>query len=206
MHLNSGRLTRLRDSKRKVQKRHQALPRVTTLELRGFVCVLDHKMPKTRNMSFYAKSAAVAAAVAVMAAPAFAADPPSGTPDEDNNPGAVHKPDSAPPSNHGTSHAPATPGPKAGLPAKAKAYGRYCQEQSKKRSDAAPDTKGTPFSQCVTAMAKLASGKTSSPRKACKELSKKHEEDAKSTPFSRCVSQGGKLLHDQRAQDEDGEH
>jgi hypothetical protein len=153
-------------------------------------------------MSFSAKSAAVAATIAVMATPAFAADPPAGTPDQDNNPGAVHKPDSTPPSN-GTEHKPATPGPKAGLPAKAKAYGRYCKDQSKKHVEG---EKGTPFSQCVTAMAKLATGKTSSSRKACKALDKTHEEGEKGTPFSRCVSDGAKLLRDQKAQDEEGEH
>jgi hypothetical protein len=154
-------------------------------------------------MSFYAKSAAVAAAIAVMAAPAFAADPPAGTPDQDNNPGAVHKPDSTPPSNDGTEHKPATPGPKADLPAKAKAYGRYCKDQSKRHVEG---EKGTPFSQCVTAMAKLATGKTSSPRKACKELDKKPKEGEKGTPFSRCVSKGAKLLRYQKAQAEEGEH
>ena len=170
-------------------------------------------------MSFYARSVAVAAVIAVLAAPAFAAEPPAGTPDRDNNPGAVHKPDSppptnqgtehkpdsTPPSNDGTEHKPATPGPKGGLPAKAKAYGRYCEDKSKKRSDAAPGTKGTPFSQCVTAMAKLATGKTASPRKACKELSKTGKKGDKDTPFSRCVSQGAKLLREQKDQDEDGE-
>jgi hypothetical protein len=164
-------------------------------------------------MSFYAKSAAVAAVIAVMAAPAFAADPPAGTPDQDNNPGAVHqpdstppsndgtvhKPDSTPPSNDGTGHKPAAPGPKAGLPAKAKAYGRRCKDQSKKHVDG---EKGTPFSRCVTAMAKLATGKTSSPRKVCSELSKKHKAGDKGTQFSRCVSNGAKLL---REQDEDSE-
>jgi hypothetical protein len=174
-------------------------------------------MPNRGNISFYAKSAvAVAAVIAVLAAPAFAADPPAGTPDQDNNPGTVYKPDSPPPSNHGTDHKPdstppsndgtehkpATPGPKAGLPAKAKAYGRHCKGESKKHVEG---EQGTPFSQCVTAMAKLASGKTSSPRKACSELSKKHKAGEKGTPFSRCVSRGGKLLLEQKAQDEDGE-
>jgi hypothetical protein len=185
-------------------------------------------MPNRENMSFYAKAAAVAAAIAVMAAPAFAADPPAGTPDQHNNPGAVHQPDSTPPSNDGTvhkpdstppsnqgtghkpdtpsndgtEHKPTTPGPNASLPAKAKAYGRHCKGESKKRADAAPGTNGTPFSQCVTAMAKLANGTTTSPRKACKELSKKHEEGEKGTQFSRCVSQGAKLL---REHDDDGE-
>ena len=160
-------------------------------------------MPKTRNMSFYARSAAVAAAIAVMAPPAFAADPPAGTPDQDHNPGAVHTPVTPPPFNDGTDHKPATPGPKAGMPAKAKAYGRYCKDQSKKHEEG---EKGTPFSRCVTAMAKLASGKSTSPRTACKEMSKKHEEGKKGTPFGRCVSHGAKLLRDQKAQDEEGEH
>ncbi len=172
-------------------------------------------MPTRGTMNFYAKSAAVAAAVAAMAAaPAFAADPPAGTPDQDNNPGAVHKPDTTPPTNDGTEHKPdstpptndgtehkpdGTPGPKAGLPAKVKAYGRYCKGESKKHVEG---QKGTPFSQCVTAMAKLATGKNTSPRKACKELSKKHVEGEKGTPFSLCVSQGAKLL---RQHDDDGE-
>jgi hypothetical protein len=119
---------------------------------------------------------------------------------------AVGPPSGKPPANQGTEHKPATPGPKAGLPAKAKAYGRYCKAESKKRSDAVEGTKGTPFSQCVTAMAKLATGKTDSPRAACKELSKKRSDAAegtKGTPFSQCVSGGAKLLREQKAQNED---
>lgn len=130
---------------------------------------------------------AVLATLALAATPAFAAGPPSDTP----------------PANQGTENKPDTPGPRAGLPAKARAYGRFCKDQSKKRSDAAEGTKGTPFSQCVTAMAKLATGKTSSPRAACKELSKKHEDGEKGTPFSRCVAGGAKLLREQKAQSED---
>jgi hypothetical protein len=130
------------------------------------------------------------AMLALMVTPVFAAGPPT----------------DKPPANQGTEHKPATPGPKAGLPAKAKAYGRYCKAESKKRSDAAEGTKGTPFSQCVTAMAKLATGKTDSPRAACKELSKKRSDAAegtKGTPFSQCVSGGAKLLREQKAQNED---
>jgi hypothetical protein len=85
------------------------------------------------------------------------------------------------------------PGPSASLPAKAKAYGRYCQGQSKKH---VVGQKGTPFSQCVTAMAKLASGTTSSPRTACATMRKKHVPGQKGTPFSNCVSSGAKLLKD----------
>jgi hypothetical protein len=138
--------------------------------------------------------AGVLALLAVAAAPAWAAVPPT------DNPGAEHRPSETPPANKGTEHKPATPGPKADLPTKAKAYGQHCQDQSKKRSDAAEGTKGTPFSQCVTAMAKLAKGTTDSPRAACKDLSKKHVKGEKGTPFSRCVAEGAKLLREQRAQ------
>ncbi len=64
------------------------------------------------------------------------------------------------------SHQTATPGLKASMPAKAKAYGRYCKGQSKKHIKG---EKGSPFSRCVTDMAKLAKGSTSSPREACKD-------------------------------------
>jgi hypothetical protein len=157
--------------------------------------------------------AGLVAMLALAAAPALAADPPSGTPDGDDNPGIEHQPSETPPSNQGTEHKPsetphpnmgtenkpATPGPSAGLPAKANAYGRYCEGQSKKRSDAAEGTKGTPFSQCVTAMAKLATDASDTPRKACKDLSRKHTEGEKGTPFSACVKQGARLLREQRS-------
>jgi hypothetical protein len=90
---------------------------------------------------------------------------------------------------------PPTPGPKAGLPSKAKAYGRYCRNQSKKH---VAGTKGTPFSRCVTAMAKLATGESKSPARACKTLSKKHVAGTKGTPYSRCVTAGAKLLENRR--------
>jgi hypothetical protein len=106
-----------------------------------------------------------------------------------------------PPSNSGTQNAAAQspndsgqPGPGASLPAKAKAYGRYCQNQSK--THVAGQT-GTPFSQCVTAMAKLASGTTSRTTSACSAMSKTHVAGEKGTPFSRCVAAGAKLLKDQ---------
>jgi hypothetical protein len=100
-----------------------------------------------------------------------------------------------PPSTPGkhASTASEQPGPNASLPAKAKAYGRYCQNQSKQH---VAGQKGTPFSQCVTAMAKLATGQTNSPRTACATLSKKHLAGETGTPFSRCVVAGAKLLKD----------
>ena len=82
---------------------------------------------------------------------------------------------------------------------KGKAYGKYCQDQSKKH---VAGQKGTPFSQCVTAMAKLAESESTSPRAACKALSKKHVKGEKGTPYSRCVSAGADLKDDQAAEDE----
>jgi hypothetical protein len=76
------------------------------------------------------------------------------------------------------------PGPNA------KAYGKFCQGESKKH---VKGEKGTPFSQCVQAMAKLASGKATNPTSACKGLSKNHIKGQKGTPYSVCVSGAAKL-------------
>ena len=108
-------------------------------------------------------------------------------------------PASVPPSNQGTAHNPNgtgthTPGPNASLPTKAKAYGKYCKDQSKKHVEG---QKGTPFSLCVTAMAKVATGQTKNPTTACKAESKKRVAGQKGTPFSKCVSAAAKLLADQ---------
>jgi hypothetical protein len=83
------------------------------------------------------------------------------------------------------------PGPGASLPAKAKAYGSYCKDQSRRH---VAGQKGTPFSQCVTAMAKLAGGASKSPQAACATMSKAHVAGEQGTPFSRCVAAGAKLL------------
>ena len=131
-----------------------------------------------KTISIFAVFAAV---TALAVTPAFAVDTPSDTPDQNDNPGVTHQPSETPPDNQGTEHKPATPGPRAGLPAKARAYGRFCKDESKKHSDAAEGTKGTPFSQCVTAMAKLANGQSSSPRTACTALSTKRSDGAEGT-------------------------
>jgi hypothetical protein len=127
----------------------------------------------------YTKIAGAAAALVLMAAPAWAAGAPTTTPTGSDNPGTGHH--KATPGSHG------------------KAYGRYCRSESKKHI---AGEKGTPFSRCVTAMAKLAKNQTDSPRKACKSESKKHVKGQKGTPFSRCVSGGAKLLKDQDAETE----
>jgi hypothetical protein len=101
------------------------------------------------------------------------------------------------PDNKGTQTAaasqyhPGTPGPGASLPAKAKAYGVYCRWASKTHVAGTP---GTQFSKCVTDMAKLATGVTSSPKTACANLSKARVAGQKGTPFSLCVAAGAKLL------------
>ena len=94
------------------------------------------------------------------------------------------------PANSRSNHD-STPGPKASLPAKAKAYGRYCKGQSKTHVAGTP---GTAFSKCVTDMAKLANGSSTNPHQVCKNESKKHEAGKPGTPYSRCVSGGAKLL------------
>jgi hypothetical protein len=139
-------------------------------------------------MNLGTKAALLVSGLALVVSPAIALA--SGEP---GNPGA--------PDNQGTQTAAASkpsdtgqPGPGASLPAKAKAYGRYCQGQSKKHL---AGQKGTPFSQCVTAMAKLATGSTTSPRVACATMSKQHVAGQKGTPFSNCIAAGAKLLKDQ---------
>ena len=132
-------------------------------------------------MNRHLKVALTTALLALSAVPAFAQGKPEGTPShgESNPPGAEkgNGPQYAPPEDP-------TPGPKAGLPEKAKAYGRYCKDESREHVE---DEKGTPFSQCVTAMAKAANHKGMKPGRACKDMSRKHVKGEKGTPFSQCV-------------------
>jgi hypothetical protein len=130
-------------------------------------------------MKLRMKIAMVLGALALAATPALALATQPTNPGQGNGP----KYTPAPP-------APETPGPGASLPEKAKAYGVYCQGQSRKHVDGTP---GTPFSQCVTAMAKAANDDEVTPRQACKGMSKKHVKGEKGTPFSRCVKAAAKL-------------
>ena len=130
-------------------------------------------------MKLHLKIALVIGALALATAPAIAL----ATPPADHGQGHGKGP-------HYTPENPETPGPGAGLPDKAKAYGVYCQGQSKKY---VKGEKGTPFSQCVTAMAKAAKNEKLSPGQACKGMSKKHVKGEKGTPFSRCVKAAAKL-------------
>ncbi len=162
--------------------------------------------------------ALVTATVALGAAPALAVGPPSGTPIPTNtgtshmptNPGSQgtsHNPSdpgsqgshgtaNAPnnPGSQGASHTPSAAGPNASLPAQA--YGKLCQGQSKQHVAGVP---GTPFSKCVSDMARLANKSTNNPRTACKDESKKHVAGTPGTPFSQCVADAAKLLKSQAA-------
>ena len=142
-------------------------------------------------MKNFTTTAAVTALLALTASPAFA-QKPSGTPDKSDNPGTSHKqenrPDGAPKSedNPGTARKLAAPG-------------RFCKDASKKRVEG---QKGTAFSACVKAQARLRSGKADSPREACKDASKKHVKGEKGTAFSTCVKAAAQLLEEQEAQEE----
>jgi hypothetical protein len=125
-------------------------------------------------------TAFAAAPAATLASSQAGSHRPSGVPfSATSNPGQGNKPQSS-----------STPGPQATPPAKAKAYGVLCNKESKRH---VAGQQGTPFSQCVTAMAKLATGQTSNPAKACAKESKKHVAGQHGTPFSQCVSAAAKL-------------
>lgn len=99
-------------------------------------------------------------------------------------------PEYAPEHTHPTHPATPTPGPKASLPEKAKAYGVYCREESKKH---VKGEKGTPFSRCVTLAAKMATNPKLTAKAACKNEPKTHEAGKKGTPYSRCVVTAAKV-------------
>jgi hypothetical protein len=85
--------------------------------------------------------------LALLVGPSLAAgDPPPGSPSGDHSKAASH------PAVTQTPAAETPPGPIAGAETKAKAYGKHCQGQSKKH---VAGQKGTPYSRCVVAAAKL---------------------------------------------------
>lgn len=132
-------------------------------------------------MKTYLKLTVMVGALALATAPAVFAVQPA-------DPGSQGKgPKYAP-------EKPETPGPGASLPEKAKAYGVYCRDESRKH---VKGEKGTAFSRCVTAMAKAAKDERTTARKACKGLSKKHVKGEQGTEFSRCVKAAAQVRKDQ---------
>jgi len=79
-----------------------------------------------------------------------------------------------------------SPSPKTSDAAKAKerAYGKHCGHKGKVGARA----------KCLDAMAKLASGDSVSPKKACRALSKKRVRGERKSAFARCVRAGTKLM------------
>jgi hypothetical protein len=94
----------------------------------------------------------------------------------------------------GQEHQPATPGPSATAESNRKAYGDFCQDQSKKKAEGQAKSD---FAKCVTAMAKAANDDSITAREACKSLSKKHTKGESGTPYSRCRVGVAKLRADQ---------
>lgn len=119
------------------------------------------------------KIALLAGALVLAAIPALAI----ATPGNGQAKGKGHGPEYTPDGQQ-------APGPGAPLPEKAKAYGRYCKGESRKHVAGQP---GTPFSQCVTAMAQAKHDETKTAREACKALSHRHVKGVQGTPFSKCV-------------------
>lgn len=102
-----------------------------------------------------------------------------------------------PPEYHpeGPKYQPETPqGPKTAP--KGKAHGYYCRGQSKKH---VKGVKGTPFSNCVKAMAQADENENLNAKKACKALSKKHVKGVKGTPFSDCVKGVNQMRREEAA-------
>jgi hypothetical protein len=98
--------------------------------------------------------------------------------------------------NYGPDYHPEKPpqGPKT--EPKGKAYGYHCRGLSKKH---VKGEKGTPFSQCVKALARADKNENLHPKKACKTLSKKHVKGEKGTPFSQCVKGVNQMRREQAA-------
>jgi len=108
--------------------------------------------------------------------------PPADRPTAENNPGTAVR-------DGALQRRPATPGPKASATAKRRAYGAACKAESKRP---VKGQRGSAFSRCVNALARVA-GSHASPRAACKGASKKRVAGEKGTAFSRCVTAAAKL-------------
>lgn len=141
---------------------------------------MNHKLSRIATLSSIV-------AIGAFGAPAVGAAPPA------TSPGAAKQA--------------ATPGPGASAASKAKAYGKFCANQSKKH---VAGQKGTPFSQCVTAMAKAAKAAKAaeaakaagttvtkpSPAKACSTMSKKKVGDEKKSAYAKCVVAAAKVINE----------
>ncbi len=138
-------------------------------------------------MSFRVKVVLVTGVIALSVAPASLAAQPKGTPPHGKGQAKGKGPTYTP-------VPPPLPGPKDGLPAQAKAYGRYCKGESKKH---VKGEKGTAFSRCVRNMARATRQERKSPGQICKGESKEHVKGKPGTAFSRCVTAVAKLREEE---------
>jgi len=138
-------------------------------------------------MNLHRKIAILVGALALAAAPAALAAQPAEPGSQGRGKGPHYTPEVPTP----------TPGTNASPPEQAKAYGWRCRAESRKHVAGQP---GTPFSLCVTAMAKVANHEGMSPRAACRDMSRRHVKGQKGTPFSQCVVAAAKLKREQREQ------
>ncbi|WP_026912649.1 hypothetical protein [Patulibacter minatonensis] len=141
----------------------------------------------TTNRKNATTAVLAAACVSLGAAAPFAlADQPEGAP---------HGPKTTTTTPATTTTATTTTGTTPSTPAeptaaeKKRGYGVLCKGQSKTH---VAGQKGTPFSQCVVALAKVDRKPSTSPKVACRALGKKHVKGTKGTPFSRCVTAAAK--------------
>ncbi len=102
----------------------------------------------------------------------------------------------AAPGTHGPNHpATATHGHRATTKS-TRAYGRMCAAESRRH---VAGTKGSPFSQCVTALAHAATHPSMSASAACRSLSRRHVAGMRGTPHSQCVRAAAKLRRSARS-------
>ena len=135
-------------------------------------------------MTFRARTATLAAALSLMAAPALAFD-------GSNNPGSSFAPEGVPPAYSGTDN----PGIDRGLSrTEARALGRdECQEFKTNFSE-----NRSQFGKCIAAVAKALRQGTN-PRQACEGLNRKPQEGERRSDFSACVEAAARALRDQNA-------
>lgn len=145
-------------------------------------------------MKLHLKIAILVGILALAAAPAAAlatrpAEPGNGNGHTPAEPGNGHKPAEG---THGKGNGPEY----SPAPPTTKAFGYYCQGESKRHVAGTP---GTPFSACVKAHAMAAAHPHMSPGRACKGIPGKHiVKGEKGTPHSRCVAEVIKQRKEER--------
>ena len=132
------------------------------------------------------KTAFAVGAMALVAAPAFGAGPETG---------AQHRPTATPPysgtDNPGTDRRPAT---RPVTPASKRALGQVCRAQGESKSNANDPDRGTPYSRCVSGLARgLRAGTPTSDRGLARSACRKADFDS-GREYGACVSALAKAL------------